>query len=88
MPVAVGTVIHRQERVDLGLQIKNATLPALKVAIENQAAHLAQFDQMRPLAFFVTTALLKVLVQNEHRYGRNMDLTENTMWGVNVIRGR
>ena len=61
------------------MQISNATLPALKVAIENQAAHLAQFDQIRPLAFFVTSAILKVLVQNEHRYGRNMDLMENTI---------
>ena len=79
MPVAVSTVIHRQERVDPGLQIKFATLPALKVAIENQAAHLAQFHQTRPLAFFVTASLLKVLVQNEHRHGRNMDMTENTI---------
>ena len=52
MPVAIGTVIHQQEKVDPRLQISNATLPALKVAIENQAAHLAQFDQIRPLAFF------------------------------------
>ena len=79
MPLAVSTVIHRQERVDPGMQIKFASLPALKVAIENQAAHLAQFDQTRPLAFFVTASLLKVLVQNEHRYGRNMDMTENTI---------
>ena len=79
MPKAGVTVIHQQERVEPALQIKHATFPALKVAYDNQAYHMAQFDQFRLLAFFVTAGILVLLVENEHRHERNMDMTKNTI---------
>jgi len=77
VPIATNTaMIHTQERVPEGQQIKYVSLTALKVAVENQAAHMAQFDQFRGLAFFMSATVLRLLVENEHRHGRNTEMTE------------
>ena len=79
MQLTAATVIQQQERVDPRKKINNATFPALKVGIDNQANHLAQFSQYRPLAMFVVVGILRLLVENEHRHNRNLDMTETTI---------
>ena len=79
MQLTAATVIQQQERVDPAAQIKYASFPALKVGIDNQAYHLAQFSQFKPLALFVVVGVLRLLVENEHRHNRNLDMTETTI---------
>jgi hypothetical protein len=74
--VAVGTVIHTQEKIHPSQQVNFLTLPALRVAIEHQTQHAAMYDQYKNLAFFVVAPCLRDLVANEHRLNRNWDMTE------------
>ena len=77
--LAVGTVIHTQEKVLPSQQVNFLTLPALRVAKDNQNHHAAMFDQHKNLAFFVASSQLRLLVANEHRLNRNMDMTDSTI---------
>ena len=79
MPLATGQVLATQEKVDPKMQVHYATFKALIVAIDNQATHVQQFDQYRLLAFFVTMSVLKLIVDNEHRHNRNLDMTYATI---------
>ena len=85
-PVAVGTVIHTQERVPASQQVVNLTFPALRIAMGHQLKHRAMFDQYKNLSFFVSDPCLKLLVANEHRLNRNLDMTDqhpvSTRYGV------
>jgi len=78
-PVAVGTVIHTQERVPASQQVVNLTFPALRIAMGHQLKHRAMFDQYKNLSFFVSDPCLKLLVANEHRLNRNLDMTESSI---------
>ena len=78
-PLAVGTVIHTQEKVLPSQQVNFLTFPALRVACENQDHHAAMYDQHKNLAFFVVPSQLRLLVANEHRLNRNWDMTDSSI---------
>ena len=79
MPLATGQVLATQEKVDPKMQVHYCSFKALIVAIDNQATHVQQFDQYRTLVFFVAMSVLKLIVDNEHRLNRNLDMTYATI---------
>ena len=77
IPVATGTVMVKQERVPTEMEVMHATLKGLKVGIDNQTKFFAKTDQWKNLPAFFTDYVRRLLVENEHRHGRNAALTEH-----------
>ena len=73
------TVLHKLEKVDPAMVISVLSLPALKVALENQAQHEAVHSQIRNLGHFFSRDIRKALVENEIRHHRNTSMTISTI---------
>ena len=74
--LASAMVIHTQEKVSPAEQVQYLTWPGLRQVFEAQTNHNTRSDQVRPKVQFVSPRALKLLVANEHRHMRNLDMTE------------